>query len=55
MEEIASEVGCDKAEVSRVCCESAELPNLNKPDIAVAEHATDFNPPIYNIWKQQEK
>jgi hypothetical protein len=20
-----------------------------------AEHATDFEPPIYNIWKQQEK
>jgi hypothetical protein len=43
------------AEVSRICCKSAELPNLNKSDKAAAEHATDFDPPIYNIWKQQLK
>jgi hypothetical protein len=29
--------------------------NLNKSDIAAAEHATDFDPPIYNVWKQQTK
>ena len=33
----------------------AGLPNLNKVDQSAAEHATDFTPPIYNIWKQQEK
>jgi hypothetical protein len=27
----------------------------NKPDQAAAEHATDFDVPIYNVWKQQEK
>tara|TARA_R110000868_G_scaffold410533_1_gene698999 strand:- start:823 stop:1122 length:300 start_codon:yes stop_codon:yes gene_type:complete len=31
---------------------SADLPKLGKP---AAEHATDFDPPIYNIWKQQTK
>jgi hypothetical protein len=27
----------------------AELP---KSDKSAAEHATDFTPPIYNVWKQ---
>ena len=31
------------------------MPNLNKVDQSAAEHATDFTPPNYNIWKQQEK
>jgi hypothetical protein len=22
---------------------------------SAASHATDFDPPIYNVWKQQEK
>jgi hypothetical protein len=29
--------------------------NLPKNLKAAAEHATDFDPPIYNIWKQQTK
>lgn len=28
---------------------------LTREQIATAEHATDFDPPLYNIWKQQEK
>ncbi len=28
---------------------------LSKAELAAADHATDFTPPIYNIWKQQEK
>lgn len=35
-----------------------EIPSLEKfpkVDRAHAEHATDFDPPIYNVWKQQEK
>jgi hypothetical protein len=28
---------------------------LTKAQQAAAEHATDFDPPIYNVWKQQEK
>jgi len=31
------------------------LPKLAKSAQAAAEHATDFEPPIYNVWKQQEK
>lgn len=32
-----------------------EIGNLAKSAKAAAEHATDFDPPIYNIWKQQTK
>lgn len=28
---------------------------LTKQQLASAEHATDFEPPIYNVWKQQTK
>src|SRR5262245_14514576 len=33
----------------------ADLPKLLKSDRVLPEHAVDFDPPIYNIWKQQEK
>jgi hypothetical protein len=55
LDEIAESEGLDKATVSRVCCDFPELEKCNKPQRAAAEHATDFTPPIYNIWKQQEK
>lgn len=32
-----------------------DLAKLAKSDRAAAEQVTDFEPPIYNIWKQQEK
>jgi hypothetical protein len=32
-----------------------QICNLAKSAKAAAEHAVDFDPPIYNIWKQQEK
>jgi hypothetical protein len=32
-----------------------KLEKVPKPDKALAEHAVDFDPLIYNIWKQQEK
>lgn len=54
-QEIATEVGASIGDVNAVCSESATLPNLNKSAQAAAEHATDFDPPIYNIWKQQTK
>ena len=47
--------GCDEKTVRDVIGETAELPKLRKPDKAAAEHATEFEPPIYNIWKQQKK
>ncbi len=33
----------------------ADLPFFSKSEQAAASHATDFEEPIYNIWKQQEK
>jgi len=51
-EEIGEMVGITKETVSQVCQKMAELPKSDKP---AAEHLTDFEPPIYNIWKQQEK
>lgn len=53
--EIAEEVGLTEEAVRLITQESAELPKLGKPDRAAADHAVDFDAPIYNIWKQQEK
>jgi hypothetical protein len=53
--EVASVCGCDEKTVRTVIGETADLPKLRKDESANAEHTTDFTPPIYNIWKQQEK
>ena len=49
-QEIADREDVHKDSVSEVCQKMADLP---KSDKAAADHATDFDPPIYNIWKQQ--
>jgi transposase len=54
-DEIALTTGASKADVSGVCSQMADLPNLNKPQQSAADHATDFETPIYNVWKQQSK
>ncbi|MEX0727743.1 MAG: hypothetical protein WD065_15810, partial [Planctomycetaceae bacterium] len=54
-QEIADEVGLTNQQVSQITADLPEVGKLNKPDKAAAEHATDFETPIYNIWKQQEK
>lgn len=57
-EEIAAAVGAPQKSVDDVIkgfSENGRPANLAKSDLAAAEHATDFTPPIYNIWKQQEK
>lgn len=41
--------------MNRTVCETADLPKCNKSDQANADHATDFQVPLYNVWKQQEK
>jgi transcriptional regulator with XRE-family HTH domain len=51
-EEIAERVGLSQPQVKEVLSESAILPESMKP---AAAHLTDFDPPIYNIWRQQEK
>ena len=53
LEEIADAVGETKQRVSDVVC--PDLAKLPKTDQSAADHATDFNPPLYNVWKQQEK
>ena len=32
-----------------------QMENLPKGILLSASHQTDFTPPIYNIWKQQDK
>ncbi len=54
-EEIGEKENLDKAQINRICCEMAGLPKLNKSDKAAAEHAIDFQIPLYNVWKQQVK
>jgi hypothetical protein len=51
-EEIASIIGCDRHDVDNLLRKTADLPDYAKP---AATHATDFDPPLYNVWKQQEK
>ena len=52
--EIAKDVGLSEGEVSKTldAFQTAGLPDGKKPS---ALHQTDFDPPIYNVWKQQEK
>lgn len=38
--------------VHEVCSEFADLQKTNKSLRAAAEHATDFDVPLYNVWKQ---
>ena len=38
--------------VNLILQESAKLPELIKPS---ALHQTDFDAPLYNVWRQQEK
>jgi hypothetical protein len=54
-EDAAETVGIPQQTVSDRFTEFGQLSNLGKTDEANAQHATDFTPPIYNVWKQQEK
>jgi len=54
-QEIADAVGVPKGTIDAICLEMASSPNLSKPDQSSADHATDFDPPLYNVWKQQGK
>lgn len=55
LEDIAESEGVDHKTVHSVVGEMAELPKLPKPEQAAAEHSTDFQTPLYNVWKQQDK
>lgn len=52
-EEIAGAFDCSVQPIKDVISDfSAELPDNLNP---AANHLTDFTPPIYNVWRQQEK
>lgn len=53
-QEVADELGCTQGEIAK-SIPNGNIAERNKAEIAAAEHASDFTPPIYNIWKQQEK
>ena len=54
-EEIAEREDCDQKTVTNIISgETADLPEFLKSHPA-ASHATDFEVPIYNVWKQQDK
>jgi ParB-like chromosome segregation protein Spo0J len=52
--DIADAMALSEGEVSKTLddFQTAGLPDGNKP---AASHLTDFDPPIYNVWKQQSK
>jgi hypothetical protein len=51
-EEIAEHVESERSYEDHFLRESADLPDGAKP---AASHLTDFDPPLYNVWKEQEK
>ncbi|MCO8122931.1 helix-turn-helix domain-containing protein [Stieleria sp. TO1_6] len=57
-QEIADAVGVPRKsidDVTRSFGENGSIANLAKTDQNAANHETDFETPIYNIWKQQTK
>lgn len=54
-EEIAEAAGCTRDVAQDVSSKFVETVLQNQTHKAAAGHATDFDAPIYNIWKQQEK
>jgi hypothetical protein len=54
-EEIAEAVKLDRTVVGDICKTFVETVLENQNHKTAADHATDFTPPIYNVWKQQTK
>lgn len=54
-EEIAEREGISREAVSDTTANFGNLGNLAENTKVLASHAVDFDPPIYNIWKQQDK
>jgi len=48
-EEIGEKENLTKQAVSLVCQEIPDLEKLDKPSQAAAEHATEFEVPLYNV------
>jgi hypothetical protein len=54
-QEIADDIRCDQATVQRTANGSMQTVLENRMHKSLAEHASDFAPPIYNVWRQREK
>ena len=54
-EEIAEAVELSQRAVSEQCEGFSSSVLQNQTSKSAAEHATDFKPPLYNVWKWQEK
>ena len=54
-EEIASSLGITRDEVRGSMEDIGEIGKVAESPKAAAAHAVDFEPPIYNVWKQQTK
>ena len=54
-EEIAEAENVARTLITGMADDFVNFGNLADSDKAAASHATDFDIPLYNIWKQQEK
>lgn len=54
-EQIAERENVDRTVVSDMSRSFVEIGNLAENHKAAASHATDFDIPLYNVWKQQTK
>lgn len=54
-EEIADRENVSVGTVSEILSEFRDSGKMKSSDSAAASHAIEFDPPLYNIWKQQSK
>lgn len=54
-EEIAAEVGCDRATVNRAVEEPCKMDSWQKHTVFADYQDPDWKPPLYSVWKLQEK
>jgi len=54
-QEIADAVGMKADSLKDIVRDFGDIAEIPKPDQSAATHAADFDTPIYNVWKQQEK
>jgi hypothetical protein len=51
----AAHVGRERQTITDWIADFADFGKIAESHKAAASHATDFDPPIYNVWKQQDK
>jgi hypothetical protein len=54
-EDIADAVDVPQPTMNRWIGDFTHFDQMTEMGKAAASHATDFDPPLYNIWKQQDK